>query len=144
MLLYIKRKYREESRLPMDLRNQLSETRIISFWDFRRSEYLNVEPDHQYADPTTKHKNMRIFNIPPLYKKYKMDLLNDIRPGALIAFVLSSKNYMTHERITLFPKYRTFFGHCIWKRKNTNHPTLLISYFLLGKFFFDTCQCFRS
>lgn len=150
MFIYIKRNYKEESKLPMDLRTLKQKAELISFWDYVRSEKIIVYPKFHYLIENQKFWSIkkRIYKKKDLsvlgklsYDKKRMALYNKISIGSLIAIVVVSKHYHQfkanyyNEDYNYIPKYRIIFGHCLWKRKNKNHLTLLLRIYLVRTFF---------
>jgi hypothetical protein len=137
MLIYIRRKYREESRLPLDMKHPRPDIDITPFWDFARSEVFTVKKEHRYLEPNPFFFKLSEITQNLYYYKFKKEMLRRVPAGTIIALVLASKMFhgapASHENpVHAFsPIYRVFYGHCIWKRKSV----LLLRMYLVRTLF---------
>jgi len=113
MYAYIIRKYKEESKLPLDLRSPRYNPKTKVFWDYVKSEEIIVDPNISYLDHIPSHFESDVF----VGNSFKSIVAKRLYIGSLVAVVLCSKSFV-YNRESSRIKFRIFYGHCIWSRCN--------------------------
>lgn len=111
MFAYIIRKYREESKLPLDLRSPLYNPKPKVFWDYVRSEEVIVDPEIFYIDHVPDYYQSNTY----MEDFVKYNIVKNIYIGSLVAIIMSSKTFV-YKRDNPRVKFRIFYGHCVWAR----------------------------
>jgi len=134
MLGYIKRQYRTECKLPLDLRTPLLHVPGISLGNFMSAEDMLVQP----GLISSRFRRFKFVKsaIHNGFASYKRKKFNNLKMGSFVAVILFSKTgllaYNHSSKILrqasinlgesgmVTAKYRGFVGHCL-KKKIVNY-----------------------
>jgi len=128
-LLYTRRKYKEQTRIPLDLRDPFPQLNVFYFWDYARFQSYNVNRySLNYLMPGLVFKKYKRIYVNKFLKYKKSYIISKLRPGTAVAVVVASKNFFYNilsipltlsHYLRPFLRFRVFFGHCIWMHRKT-------------------------